>query len=102
MSDAFRRTVRTVLQVLVGLAAGLPALVHTSGLPSALPGLGLALAVAAAVTRVMALPIVDQLLPAWLRASYPVTTVAPAPLAVVLPPTPAPAVTDPAAPASGV
>ena len=75
MTDAFRRTARTVLQVVLGLAAGLPALVHTAGLPSALPGLGIALAVAAAVTRVMALPLVDQLLPSWLRTQPTVTTV---------------------------
>lgn len=82
MTDAFRRTARTVLQLVLGLAAGLPALVHTAGLPSALPGLGVALAVAAAITRVMALPVVDQLLPSWLRTQPAVTTVvtsAPAP-----------------------
>jgi hypothetical protein len=71
MSDASRRTVRTVVQLLLGLAAGLPLLVHTAGLPDTLPGLGTVLAVAAAVTRLMALPAVDALLPGWLRATVP-------------------------------
>ena len=69
MTDAGRRTARTVLQLLVGLAAGLPLLVHTAGLPETLPGLGVALGIAAGVTRVMALPYVDALLPGWLRAA---------------------------------
>lgn len=76
MSDAARRTARTVLQVVLGLAAGLPLLVHTAGLPDALPGLGTALAVAASITRVMALPQVDAWLPVWLRAAP--TSAAPA------------------------
>lgn len=96
MTDAFRRTVRTVLQVALGLAAGAPLLVSTAGLPAALPGLGTVLAVAAAVTRLMALPLVNRWLPTWVQATYPVTTVAPAPLTAVLPgPYAPPAVTDP-------
>ena len=79
MSDATRRTVRTIVQLLLGLAAGLPLLVNTAGLPATLPGLGTALAVAAAVTRVMALPMVENWLPAWLR------TPTPAPLTIVKP-----------------
>lgn len=67
MTDALRRTARTVVQVALGLAAGLPLLVHTAGLPDTLPGLGTALTVAAAVTRVMALPAVEGRLPTWLR-----------------------------------
>jgi hypothetical protein len=75
----------------VGLAAGLPLLVHDAGLPDTLPGLGTALAVAAAVARLMASPTVDGLLPSWLRT---------APLRAPLPPiVPAePAVQAPAAP----
>jgi hypothetical protein len=69
MTDALRRTLRTGLQVVLGLAAGLPELVHTADLPSTLPGLGIALAVAAAVTRLMASPVVDSLLPGWLKAA---------------------------------
>lgn len=71
MTDAERRTIRTVFQLVVGLAAGLPLLVHTAGLPDTLPGLGTALAVAAAVTRVMALPAVEGWLPSWLRKAEP-------------------------------
>ncbi|MEV7026172.1 hypothetical protein [Kitasatospora sp. NPDC093558] len=67
MSDSLRRTIRTIFQTVLGLAAGLPVLVHTTGVSSALPGLGVALAVAAAITRVMALPAVDALLPGWLK-----------------------------------
>lgn len=85
MTDATRRTVRTVAQLALGLLAGLPLLVHTAGLPETLPGLGTVLAVAAAVTRVMALPIVDQLLPGWLRAAPPAAS--PAPLTAVSPTT---------------
>ncbi|MFB7617838.1 hypothetical protein [Kitasatospora sp. NPDC056181] len=67
MSDSNRRTVRTVFALVLGVAAGLPLLVETAGLPSTLPGLGTVLAVAGAVTRVMALPMVDGWLPSWLR-----------------------------------
>jgi len=81
MTDATRRTIRTAVQVLLGLAAGLPLLVDTAGLPATLPGVGTALAVAAAVTRVMALPTVESWLPAWLR------TLTPPPLTVVKPST---------------
>jgi len=69
MSDARRRTIRTVFQIVIGLAAGLPLLVHTAGLPDTLPGLGAVLAVAAALTRLMALPVVDGWLPGWLKSA---------------------------------
>lgn len=68
MSDAARRTARSVLQFVLGLAAALPLIVDASGVPDTLPGLGLGLGVAAGLTRVMALPAVDRLLPSWLRA----------------------------------
>lgn len=74
MTDGTRRTIRTVVQLLLGLAAGLPLLVNTAGLPATLPGLGTALAVAAAVTRVMALPLVEGWLPAWIRTPAPAGT----------------------------
>ncbi|SDT69854.1 hypothetical protein SAMN05216371_3864 [Streptomyces sp. TLI_053] len=67
MTDATRRTIRTGLQALLGLLAALPLLVSTTGIPSTLPGIAVALTVAGAVTRVMALPVVEQLLPVWLR-----------------------------------
>lgn len=75
MSDAIRRTTRTTLQLVLGLAAGLPLLAYTAGLPNTLPGLGTALAVSAAITRVMALPQIDGWLPPWLRTAPAVTPV---------------------------
>ncbi|SOB83127.1 hypothetical protein [Streptomyces sp. 1331.2] len=67
MTDATRRTIRTGLQTLLGLLAALPLLVDTAGIPHALPGVAVALTVAGAITRLMALPVVERLLPAWLR-----------------------------------
>ncbi|WP_405018182.1 hypothetical protein OHV05_15450 [Kitasatospora sp. NBC_00070] len=71
MTDTTRRTVRTALQTVLGLLAALPLLVSTAGIPDTLPGVALALTVATAVTRVMALPVVEALLPAWLRTPAP-------------------------------
>jgi hypothetical protein len=84
MSDSARRTARTILAVVLALAAGLPLLVRTAGLPDTLPGLGTVLAVAAAITRVMALPQVDAWMPGWLKMA-PSKVTAPDP--TVLPPT---------------
>ncbi|MEU3605007.1 hypothetical protein AB0E83_06060 [Streptomyces sp. NPDC035033] len=67
MSEAAKRTARTVLQTAVGIAVVLPALVDASGLPATLPWVAGALAVAGALTRAMAVPAVQLLLPAWLR-----------------------------------
>ncbi|MFJ3581664.1 hypothetical protein ACIPPS_05390 [Streptomyces sp. NPDC090127] len=69
MSDAAKRTARTVLQSAVGIAVVLPALVDASGLPSTLPWVAGALAVAGALTRIMAVPAVQHLLPGWLRTT---------------------------------
>ena len=64
----WRATVRTVFQALLGLAVVLPFAVEASGLdPKAFPWLAGALAVAAAVTRVMALPAVNE----WIRRFVP-------------------------------
>jgi hypothetical protein len=70
MSPAAKRSIRTVLQTAVALAAVLPALAaflaNTNGLADALPWLGGALATAAGVAgvlaRFMALPAVEALL----------------------------------------
>lgn len=67
MKDSTRRTLRTVFQYSVSLAAALPFLVDASGIPETTTGVATGLAVAAGLTRVMALPVVDRLLPAWLR-----------------------------------
>ena len=66
MKDSTKRTIRTIFQTIVGLAAGLPLIVDAAGIPEATPGVALALGVAAAVTRLMALPVVNRLLPSWL------------------------------------
>ncbi|MEI7034145.1 hypothetical protein [Streptomyces pratensis] len=71
MSDAARRTVRTLVQTSLSLALLLPALVDAAGLSATLPRVAGALAVAGALTRVMAVPGVQTLLPTWLRADLP-------------------------------
>ncbi|MER5862359.1 hypothetical protein [Kitasatospora sp. NPDC002040] len=67
MSDSARRTLRTTVQTLLGLLAAVPLLVDSGTLPATLPGLALAVTVSTAVTRLMALPGIEQFLPAWLR-----------------------------------
>ncbi|MFI6286865.1 hypothetical protein ACIBCM_19310 [Streptomyces sp. NPDC051018] len=82
MSEATRRTVRTVLQSAVGIAVVLPAIADASGLPATLPWVAGALAVAGALTRIMAVDGVQRLLPPWLRtapATAPAHTTTPAP-----------------------
>jgi hypothetical protein len=61
MSPATKRSIRTVIQTVVGLAVALPAIVDASG-PGALPWAAGAVAVAGGLARVMALPAVEQLL----------------------------------------
>ena len=68
----WRAIVRTVVQLLVGLAAALPVFLDSSGIPETTAGVGVALAVAAVVTRVMANPSVESLLAMfapWLTAA---------------------------------
>ncbi|MEU9349018.1 hypothetical protein AB0D74_48260 [Streptomyces sp. NPDC048278] len=67
MKDATKRTMRTVLQTTVGVGVALPGIVDASGVPASLPWVAGALAVAGGLTRVMALPSVQALLPSWLR-----------------------------------
>lgn len=67
----WRATLRTVFAVLVAVAAMLPLLVETSGLDETLPPVAGALAIAGAVTRVLALPQVEDFLERfapWLAA----------------------------------
>ncbi|CAM5699878.1 hypothetical protein [Streptomyces aurantiogriseus] len=73
MSEAAKRTLRTVLQTAVGLCVLLPAVVDAAGIPETLPWVAGALAAAAGVTRAMALPAVQALLPGWLRTGAPST-----------------------------
>lgn len=67
----WRTTVRTLFQALIGLCAALPVIVTASGVEQTTAGVGLGLAVAAGVTRVMAAPAVndwiDRYVP-WLSA----------------------------------
>ncbi len=67
MKDSTKRTLRTVVQTGVGVAVALPGIVAASGVPASLPWVAGALAVAGGLARVMALPAVQALLPAWLR-----------------------------------
>ncbi|MBD0838772.1 hypothetical protein [Streptomyces sp. TRM68416] len=67
LKDSTKRTLRTILQTALGVAVVLPAVVDASGIPEALPWVAGALAVAGGFARVMAVPGVQTLLPAWLR-----------------------------------
>ncbi|MFD7106081.1 hypothetical protein [Streptomyces celluloflavus] len=69
MTDAARRTIRTVVQTVLALAAGLPLIIDAAGIPQTAAGVGLALAVAGGLARVMALPGVQALMPGWLRTA---------------------------------
>lgn len=71
MTDATRRAIRTTVQTAITLAALLPAIVETSGIPATLPWAAGALALAASVTRIMAIPGVQALMPHWLRTAHP-------------------------------
>lgn len=62
----WKATVRTVFAAVVALAAMLPLLVQASGLDETLGPVGGALAIAGAITRVMALPSVDDFLARFL------------------------------------
>lgn len=66
---------RTVFQLSVGVAAAMPQLVESTGLPDTAWGVGTALAASAVVTRLMAIPGVDDMLARWvpwLAASGPI------------------------------
>lgn len=68
----WRTTARSAFQFIVALATLLPVLVDSLGLDRALPVVAGALALAAVVTRVMALPQVESFLQSfvpWLAAS---------------------------------
>ncbi|MFE6742355.1 hypothetical protein [Streptomyces tubercidicus] len=71
MSDADSRTVRTIVQTVLGLAAAFPLIVDTAGIPRTAAGVGVTLAVVMTVTRVMQLEQVQKLMPRWLRSAIP-------------------------------
>ena len=58
----WRATVRSVFQFLVGLAAGWALIVQAAGLDAGIEWVATSLVVAAGITRVMALPAVDDLI----------------------------------------
>jgi hypothetical protein len=62
MKHSTKTTVRTIFQAVVMTAVMLPGIVEASGVPQTLPWVAGGLAVAAAVTRIMALPRVQELL----------------------------------------
>jgi len=78
IKDSTLRTLRTPIQGVLGLAASAPLLVSASGLPSEAAGVGVFVAVCAGVTHLMTLPVVNNLLPSWLRITIPPTPPAPA------------------------
>lgn len=61
----WRAVERTVLQLIVGGAAGLPIIISASGVPQTAAGIGTALAISAVITRLMAMPAVDAALQVW-------------------------------------
>ncbi|WP_371536342.1 MULTISPECIES: hypothetical protein [unclassified Streptomyces] len=69
MTQTTIRALRTVVQTAVGIAIALPALVDSGTLPRSLPWVGAALTVAGLLSRTMAVPAVQSLLPAWLTTS---------------------------------
>lgn len=62
MSASVKRTIRTIVQTGIAMAAGLPLIIQASGADARAGGVVLALAVSGAVTRIMALPVVEQML----------------------------------------
>lgn len=68
----WRSTVRTLFQLIVGLAPMLPVIVQASGVEETAPAVAGALAISGGITRVMALPAVEAFLQRfvpWLAAS---------------------------------
>jgi hypothetical protein len=58
----WRATVRTAFAFLVGLAAAWALVIQAAGLDAGIPWVATSLTIAAGVTRIMALPAVDDLI----------------------------------------
>lgn len=67
MTDERKRLVRTAFQVVVSLAVAMPFIIDAFGLKPTLPIVAAILSVSLGITRVMAIPAVERLLPRWLR-----------------------------------
>ncbi|MFK4069616.1 hypothetical protein [Streptomyces sp. NPDC029674] len=70
MNDATRRGLRTAVQTLCTLLAALPLLAKDPGIAD-VPALAGLVAFATALSRLMAVPAVEELLPPWLRRKGP-------------------------------
>ncbi|MEV0255217.1 hypothetical protein AB0H82_13295 [Streptomyces sp. NPDC050732] len=66
MNDATRRGLRTAVQTLFTLLAALPLLATDPGIAD-VPALAGLVAFATALSRLMTVPAVEELLPPWLR-----------------------------------
>lgn len=67
MTDETKRLVRTAFQVVISLAVAAPFIVDAMGVKPTVPIVAAILAVSLGITRVMAVPAVERLLPGWLR-----------------------------------
>jgi hypothetical protein len=66
--DSGRRTLRSIVQFALTLAAGMPVIIAGLGVdPASTPGVASLLAVSAGVVRVFNSPVVDARLPPWLK-----------------------------------
>lgn len=70
MSPENKRTLRSFVQFVIFAAGALPSVVLASGLSESVPGVGVSLAVALGVTRVMQVPAVQPFLK-WLGLDAP-------------------------------
>lgn len=67
MKDETKRVIRTGFQVIVSLAVAMPLIVDALGFKPTIPIVAAVLTVSLGITRVMAVPAVEKLLPKWLR-----------------------------------
>lgn len=64
--NPWRTTVRSAFQFAVGLAAGWALIVQAAGIDAGIEWVGTSLLIASGITRVMALPVVDDLIRTYL------------------------------------
>ncbi len=67
MSDERKRMLRTAFQVVLSLAIAAPLIVDAIGVSSSVPIVAVILSASLALTRAMALPVVEKILPRWLK-----------------------------------